>query len=98
MHLTFTRGIDGSDPVGSGATAGLAGAHEDRRAVRRLLGVGTLACPECDAPVFVAHSAVSPADPLGCPFCDHTARVREFLSLAPPARPARVEVRVVLRA
>ena len=33
--------------------------------------------------------------PLGCPYCDHTAAVRDFLSLASPTRPARVAVRVV---
>ena len=39
--------------------------------------------------------AVSPADPVACPFCDHGGAVRDFLSLADPARPARVAVRVV---
>jgi hypothetical protein len=38
---------------------------------------------------------VSPADSLGCPFCDHRAAVRDFLSLSPSPRPARVEVRVI---
>jgi hypothetical protein len=71
---------------------------EERRAVRTgVLGAGTLACPECDAPVALGDFAVAPADGIGCPYCFHTAAVRDFLSLAPPTRPARVQVRVVLR-
>jgi hypothetical protein len=96
--VTFNRGIDGSDPIDAGPIRGLAGEHELRRTVRTsLLGVGTLACPLCDAPVALASSRVSPADRLGCPFCDHTASVRDFLSLTAPSRPARVAVRVVHR-
>jgi len=74
----------------------VAGAHEHRRAVRGRLGTGTLACPECDAPVLGA-GRLSATDALGCPFCGHAAVVRDFLSLAQPARPARVAVRVALR-
>jgi hypothetical protein len=37
---------------------------------------------------------MSATDPLICPFCGHRATVRDFLSLAVPTRPARVEVRV----
>jgi hypothetical protein len=96
--VSFQRGIDGSDPIASGPIRGLAGEQEIRRATRSsLLGVGTLACPLCDAPVALATPHVAPADPLGCPFCDHTASVRDFLSLAAPSRPARVAVRVVHR-
>jgi hypothetical protein len=40
---------------------------------------------------------LSPAEPLGCGFCQHVSTVRDFLSLAAPARPTRVEVRVVAR-
>lgn len=58
---------------------------------------GTVACPRCDAPVALPHT-VAPSRAIGCPFCDHAGAVREFLSLAAPSRPARVEVRVVLRA
>jgi predicted RNA-binding Zn-ribbon protein involved in translation (DUF1610 family) len=71
----------------------IAGQHELRRSLRGRLGTGTLACPECDAPVLgVGRLAVT--DALGCPFCGHTAVVRDFLSLAQPTRPARVAVRV----
>jgi hypothetical protein len=61
------------------------------------LGTGTLACPRCDAPVALAAGGASPADPLACPFCSHGGVLRDFLSLAEPARPARVELRVVPR-
>jgi hypothetical protein len=80
-----------SEPVRAGAAR-----HEQRRvASRPLLAVGTLACPGCDAPVIPPRSPLSPADPLGCGFCLYSATVRDFLSLAEPTRPARVEVRVV---
>jgi hypothetical protein len=73
------------------------GAFEHRREVRGRLGTGTLACPACDAPVLTAGT-VAAHDPLDCPFCGHAAAVRDFLSLAHPARPARVEVRIAHRA
>jgi hypothetical protein len=34
----------------------------------------------------------SPADELTCPFCAHAAALRDFLSLAVPARAPRVNV------
>jgi hypothetical protein len=91
----FQRGIDGPDPVRSGPVGDVAGAHEYRRAARGRLGTGTLACPRCDAPVALLHGPVAPADAMSCPYCRHGATVRDFLSLAHPARPARVAVRVV---
>jgi hypothetical protein len=60
------------------------------------IATGTLACAQCDAPVL-PQGAVSPAETLSCPFCSHSAPVRDFLSLAGPPRPTRVEVRVVQR-
>ena len=73
--------------------------HEDRRFTPSTrLGTGTLACPRCDLPVALAARRASPAEPLGCPFCGHAGAVRDFLSLADPSRPARVDVRVVLPA
>jgi hypothetical protein len=73
-----------------------AAAHEEERRSTRAgrLGTGTLACSRCDAPVALAGTA-APTDTLSCPFCSHRAPLREFLSLARPSRPARVEVRVV---
>ena len=70
--------------------------YEERRPSRSSrLGAGTLACPRCDAPVALGPGPASPAAPLGCPFCHHGGAVRDFLSLAGPVRPARVEVRVI---
>jgi hypothetical protein len=77
----------------------IAVAHEEkRRAIRRTaLGVGTLACGRCDAPIAVGGHSLSIADELSCPFCDNRGPVRDFLSLASPTRPARVVVRVGVR-
>jgi hypothetical protein len=41
---------------------------------------------------------MSPAAALACPYCAHGGRVRDFLSLASPTRPAHVDVHVRLRA
>jgi hypothetical protein len=71
--------------------------HEERRSRSARVAGGTLACPLCDAPVALATSFAGPADPLGCPYCDHSGAVRDFLSLAAPSRPARVAVRIVSR-
>jgi hypothetical protein len=88
--VSFQRGIDDPDPVGR-----LSGPQELRRVMRSsVVATGTLACPLCDAPVALA-GPVSPAASIECPYCEHFGRVREFLSLEPPTRPARVTVRVV---
>jgi hypothetical protein len=82
------QSIDEREPIGY---------FEERRSVLAgQLGTGTLACPECDAPVAPGPIPLAPADGIGCPYCHHTGVVREFLSLAPPSRPARVVVRVIL--
>ena len=96
MSVSFHRGIDGSEPVRPGPVGRLGGTEEERRVTRSWrLATGTLACPLCDAPVALAAGGLSPADPLACPFCRHTGAVRDFLSLASPSRPARVEVLVI---
>ena len=92
--MGFERGIDGGDP---GRPDPVAGEHELRIARTRQLGVGTLACPECDAPVALA-GPVAPRDDLLCPYCWHIAYARDLLSLEPPTRPARVVVTVRPRA
>jgi hypothetical protein len=75
----------------------MAGTHELRSSRRPgLVAIGTLACPDCDAPVL-PDGPVAPTEPLRCPFCAHDGVVRDFLSLAPPSRPARVEVSVSRR-
>jgi hypothetical protein len=58
---------------------------------------GTIACPRCDAPVAVGPGELPLLHPLTCPFCGHHRAAREFLSLAVPTRPTRVEVRIRIR-
>ena len=75
---------------------GFDGSREIRRSTRtNVLGAGTLACPECDAPVAPDATPLSVTAPLACPFCGRDGTVRDFLSLAAPTRPAHVVVRVV---
>ena len=71
---------------------------EVRPSVARVgtLGTGTLACPDCDAPVALGGERKRPHDALTCPFCGCAGALRDFLSLAAPTRPARVEIRLVL--
>jgi hypothetical protein len=96
--VALHRGFDGTDPARREPAAEVAGTREIRRATRstRLAG-GSLACPSCDAPVLLDPAAgpYSPASALLCPWCGTAGPLREFLSLADPARPARVETRVV---
>ena len=97
--MSFQRGIDGPDPVGGEGLYGRrATAREElqRPAPSTRVATGTLACPRCDAPVALA-GPVAPSALLACPFCAHPGAVRDFLSLAPPSRPARVAVRLVAR-
>jgi hypothetical protein len=90
--VSFHRRVERSDPVRTDEIV-----RPSRVPRSWLLGTGTLACPRCDAPVALAAGGATPADPLACPFCSHGGALRDFLSLAPPARPARVELRVVPR-
>jgi hypothetical protein len=92
--VALNRGIDGSEPV---RAQPMEYADLELRIGRvTTLGVGTLACPECDAPVLLAGPR-RPQDTLSCGYCGRAGALREFLSLAAPSRPARVEVRAVLR-
>ena len=70
---------------------------EERRARSGHLATGTLACPLCDAPVALATGFAGPADPLGCPYCDHSGAVRDFLSLGRRRGPRACAVRVIRR-
>jgi hypothetical protein len=90
--VAFHQRSDGAEPIRSDSVAG---AREERQAHRSVLATGTLACPACDAPVAPGEAPLRPADPLACPYCLHHGAVRDFLSLAPPSRPARVTVRVL---
>jgi hypothetical protein len=99
MTVSFQRGIDGPDsvrpePAGSRHVR----PHRYRTPASAILAAGTLACPECDAPIAPPPAGLSPADPLACGFCSTAGAVRDFLSLEPPTRPARVVVRLTQRA
>jgi hypothetical protein len=95
--MAIHRDLEGSDPVRAEGMSRLDGTHELRRSLTAWqLATGTLACPACDAPV-APIGTMSPADALDCPVCRHGGAVRDFLSLAAPTRPARVDVRVVYR-
>jgi transposase-like protein len=95
--MSLQRGIDGSEPLRAQPIEARAGAYEERRAVRAFRLAATLACPRCDAPVALAGRTVRFSEQIDCPFCRHDAPLRDFLSLATPTRPARVEVRARLR-
>ena len=93
--MAFHQRSDGAEPVRSDSVAG---AREERQARRSVLAAGTLACPECDAPVAPGEGPLRPTDALRCPFCLRAGAVRDFLTLGEPTRPAHVVVRVVTAA
>lgn len=96
--MAFARGIDGSDPRGLEPVGRRGHVEEERRGAQSTrLAVGTLACPDCDAPVALAGRRLRPTDALACSYCGHAGALRDFLSITGPSRPARVEVRVVRR-
>jgi len=88
--MAFDRFREGAEPVRGERVGRL---HEEHQRRAGVFAIGSLACPRCDAPVSLGR-ALTPAEPLMCPFCFHDAAVKDFLSLATPARPAVVEVRV----
>jgi hypothetical protein len=91
------RGIDGSEPLRPERTERPSDLRPERRVAHVWeLGEGTIACPACDAPVMLPRRPMAPADALGCPVCAHAASVRDFLSMAEPTRPTRVQVRAVI--
>ncbi len=93
--MSLQRGIDGSEPLRPEPITRLAGSYEERKSVRTwTLATGTLACPDCDAPVAPGESPLRPADAISCPYCLSAGRVRDFLTLEDPSRPAHVKVRV----
>jgi hypothetical protein len=91
------RGIDGSEPVRAEPVGRLGRVAADPRVGRvSTLGTGTLACPDCDVPVAIGVGVKRPHEPLSCPYCGRAGALRDFLSLAEPTRPTRVEIRLVL--
>ena len=92
--MALHRDLGGAEPSRAQPVERLAGERELRRTVAgREMATGTLACPDCDAPVLPI-GVMLPADPLSCPFCAHAGALRDFLSLGEPTRPTRVVVRV----
>jgi hypothetical protein len=90
--MSFLSGVDDSQP---GRPDAITRVERERRLARSgHLASGTLACARCDAPVVIGPGARSVTDVLECSFCSNRGPVRDFLSLAPPTRPARVDVRV----
>ncbi|MGZ4243715.1 MAG: hypothetical protein ACXVSE_05415 [Solirubrobacteraceae bacterium] len=94
--MSFLRGVGDSGHNTTGAAARFIrpSVHLRRDTRSATLCEGTLACARCDAPVATGGQALSMTTELVCPFCDHRALVRDFLSLAVPSRPARVMVRI----
>jgi hypothetical protein len=93
--VSLRGSLDGSESLRPDSEGRIV--HEERRIVRSsIVAHGTLACPACDAPVALAGTRVSPPDPIDCPFCEHRAAARDFLSLSTPGRPARVVVRILV--
>jgi len=70
--------------------------HDVERRIRRTshVATGTLACPDCDAPVAPLAGGMAPRDAILCPYCGASGVVRDFLTLGDPTRPAHVVVRV----
>ena len=95
--MALSRGIDGAEPLRPDSEGRIV--HEEHRVAHTgIAAVGTLACPDCDAPIALGGARVTPRDPIGCPFCMHQAPARDFLSLEQPTRPTRVLVRVTMPA
>jgi hypothetical protein len=94
------RGLGQSHGADAEPRARVAEAHEAQRPATRsgVLGSGTLACARCDAPVAIGPAPLSLTHQLMCPYCQNRGALRDFLSLAPPTRPARVVIRVTVRA
>jgi hypothetical protein len=85
----FSRG------EGPERASGLGGPEEIRQIGRSAtLAVGTLACPTCDAPIAPGPHRLAPSAALSCPFCGTEGRVRDFLTLGAPTRPAHVVITV----
>lgn len=93
MGLFSRGGGSGGDP---GDRVGGSGGPDEIRRVERTapLARGTLACPDCDAPVSPGGLALAPDGAIECPYCGAIGRVREFLTLGAPTRAAHVVVNV----
>jgi hypothetical protein len=94
--------LSGGDWTGGGSSE--SGSRADHVVQRKrksdrdgVIASGTIACPQCDAPVALGPDEVTVTETLTCPFCAQRGPVREFLSLAVPTRPTRVQIRLRIR-
>ena len=100
-RLSAVSLLSGGDWTGGSTDPCVRAEHVEqrkRRAQREgVVAAGTIACDRCDAPVAIGPGELPISQPLTCPFCGHRGAAREFLSLAVPTRPTRVQVRVRIR-
>jgi hypothetical protein len=90
----WTGGGGSSEPGSRAEHVSLRKRRSDRNGV---IASGTIACPRCDAPVAIGPDEVTITEALTCPFCSQHGPVRDFLSLAVPTRPTRVQIRLRIR-
>ena len=92
---------DGNWTLGGSSQPGSRAEQVSQRKLRAdrngAIAAGTIACARCDAPVAIGPNEVAVTAALTCPFCAQHGPVREFLSLAVPTRPTRVQVRLRIR-
>ncbi|MBJ7331304.1 MAG: hypothetical protein JHC95_15535 [Solirubrobacteraceae bacterium] len=90
--MSLHRSFDAGEPE---PVEGAAGLHELRISQRSTqMGVGTLACPDCDAPTRPGDYPASVTTEIGCGYCGRSGPLRDFLSLSEPTRPTRVVIHV----
>lgn len=67
--MGIDRAFSNSEPAGRRARA------EDLRQDSHvgIMGIGTLACPRCDAPIAPGPRPMTPTDAIACPICAHGA-------------------------
>ena len=92
--MSLQRGVDGPEPLRFEPVARLDGTYELRRSQAPLAPRHRHArLPALRRAGRARRPPAAPADALACPFCGHAGALRDFLSLAAPARPARVDSR-----
>lgn len=67
------------------------GEHERRASPHWRVASGVLACPACDLPLSPAGSSAI-TDRIDCPYCEHSAPVRDFLTLGAAPEAGRIDV------
>ncbi len=93
IAVTLFRGL-GQTPDEAALTRRATAVHEQKRKATAptLLGVGTLACGRCDAPIAVGDRPLLLTDRLTCPFCGRRGPARDFfVALTTDATSPRVK-------